>query len=110
IATEAKGEVSQRLPQDDEAISVFLPTTPNPTSGFLLFVPRHEILMLDMTVEDAAKLVISAGLITPEWPRPGAKTPARAPGAAAPVPVTGRLSDETSPGRVSAQERAPGSS
>lgn len=70
IATEAKGEVSHRLPEDDDTISVFLPTTPNPTSGFLLFVPRKDVKVLDMTVEDAAKLVISAGLITPEWPRP----------------------------------------
>ncbi|MEO0320506.1 MAG: hypothetical protein AAF199_06405, partial [Pseudomonadota bacterium] len=38
----------------------------NPTSGFLLFVPRRDILVLDMSVEDAAKLVISAGLITPD--------------------------------------------
>lgn len=69
IATEAKGEVSHRLPEEDDTISVFLPTTPNPTSGFLLFVPRKDVIVLDMTVEDAAKLVISAGLITPEWPR-----------------------------------------
>ncbi|GAB5377051.1 MAG: DUF502 domain-containing protein [Acuticoccus sp.] len=69
IATEAKGEVSHRLPEEDDTISVFLPTTPNPTSGFLLFVPRKDVMMLEMSVEDAAKLVISAGLITPEWPR-----------------------------------------
>ncbi|SRR5690606_5777429 len=49
-----------------EMLTVFLPTTPNPTSGFLLFVPRKELIVLDMTVEDAAKLVISAGLVTPE--------------------------------------------
>ena len=67
IATDTKGEVAYRLPEDDDVISVFLPTTPNPTSGFLLFVPRREVIILDMTVEDAAKLVISAGLITPEY-------------------------------------------
>lgn len=77
IATDAKGEVSHRLPDDDEAISVFLPTTPNPTSGFLLFVPRRDVMVLDMSVEDAAKLVISAGLITPEWP-PRKRLPGRA--------------------------------
>lgn len=69
IATEAKGEVSHRLPEEDDTISVFLPTTPNPTSGFLLFVPRKDVMVLEMSVEDAAKLVISAGLITPDWPR-----------------------------------------
>ncbi|MEM9970279.1 MAG: hypothetical protein AAF762_04165, partial [Pseudomonadota bacterium] len=41
------------------------PTTPNPTSGFLLFVPTRDVIPLDMSVEDAAKLVISAGLVYP---------------------------------------------
>ena len=45
--------------------SVFVPTTPNPTSGFLLFFPTADIVELEMTVEDAAKLVISAGLVYP---------------------------------------------
>lgn len=68
IATEAKGEISEQLRDtDDDMVSVFLPTTPNPTSGFLLFVPRRAIRTLDMTVEEAAKLVISAGLVTPEY-------------------------------------------
>jgi uncharacterized membrane protein len=49
-------------------VSVFLPTTPNPTSGFLLFVPREDIIELNMGVEDAAKLVISAGLVSPDFP------------------------------------------
>ncbi len=40
--------------------------TPNPTSGFLLFVPRKDVIMLDMSIEDGAKLIISAGLVTPE--------------------------------------------
>jgi uncharacterized membrane protein len=47
-------------------LSVFLPTTPNPTSGFLLFVPRKDVQILDMSVEEAAKLVISAGLVSPD--------------------------------------------
>jgi uncharacterized membrane protein len=68
IATEAKGEVRQQLEDvEDDIVSVFLPTTPNPTSGFLLFVPRSAIRVLDMTVEEAAKLVISAGLVSPEY-------------------------------------------
>jgi len=65
VSTRAKGEVAQRIPVDDQMLSVFLPTTPNPTSGFLLFVPREDVIMLDMSVEDAAKLVISAGLVYP---------------------------------------------
>lgn len=63
VSTEAKGEISQRA--NTPMVSVFLPTTPNPTSGFLLFVPREDLIYLDMTVEDAAKLVISAGLVYP---------------------------------------------
>jgi uncharacterized membrane protein len=65
ISTNAKGEIDRRIPVDEELVSVFLPTTPNPTSGFLLFVPRHSVIELEMTVEDAAKLVISAGLVYP---------------------------------------------
>ncbi|MDA5094813.1 DUF502 domain-containing protein [Aliiroseovarius sp. KMU-50] len=65
ISTKAKGEVDARIPVDEDIISVFLPTTPNPTSGFLLFVPRHSVIELDMSVEDCAKLVISAGLVYP---------------------------------------------
>lgn len=64
ISTKAKGEIAAK--GDDEMVSVFLPTTPNPTSGFLLFVPKRDIQVLDMSVEDAAKLVISAGLVYPD--------------------------------------------
>ncbi len=68
IATETKGEVADQLTsRGHDTISVFLPTTPNPTSGFLLFVPREDIIMLDMGVEDGAKLVISAGLVAPKY-------------------------------------------
>lgn len=45
--------------------SAFMPTTPNPTSGFLFFLEKHEVTILDLTVEEGAKLVISAGLVTP---------------------------------------------
>ena len=64
ISTDAKGEVLGKL-DHEHVLSVFLPTTPNPTSGFLLFVPREDVVMLDMSVEDAAKLIISAGLVVP---------------------------------------------
>lgn len=67
IATRTRGEVNDRLVAGGaETVSVFLPTTPNPTSGFLLFVPREDVVILDMSVEDAAKLVISAGLVAPD--------------------------------------------
>jgi uncharacterized membrane protein len=70
ISTTAKGEVAKGIPVEDQKISVFLPTTPNPTSGFLLFVPKADIIELDMSVEDAAKLVISAGLVYPNDKNP----------------------------------------
>ena len=68
VATDTLGEVQARLdePVGEQTVSVFLPTTPNPTSGFLLFVPKRDMIVLDMTVEEAAKLVISAGLVAPE--------------------------------------------
>jgi len=65
ISTSAKGEVASKAHPSGEMVSVFLPTTPNPTSGFLLFFPKNDIIELDMSVEDAAKLVISAGLVYP---------------------------------------------
>lgn len=66
ISTEAKGELAQRALSDrGPLMSVFLPTTPNPTSGFLLYVPKEDVIILDMGVEDAAKLIISAGLVYP---------------------------------------------
>lgn len=65
ISTDAKGEVAAKAHPEGPMVSVFLPTTPNPTSGFLLFLPKDDVILLDMTVEDAAKLVISAGLVYP---------------------------------------------
>ena len=66
ISTSAKGEIDQKIVHESDKTAVFLPTTPNPTSGFLLFVPTSDVIELDMTVEDAAKLVISAGLVYPD--------------------------------------------
>lgn len=65
IAGPARGEVAAVGPDGDAMLAIFLPTTPNPTSGFLLYVPERDVIILDMTVEDAAKLVISAGLVYP---------------------------------------------
>lgn len=65
VSTGTKGEIAARAHDGQPMLSIFLPTTPNPTSGFLLFVPREDVIELDMSVEDAAKLVISAGLVYP---------------------------------------------
>lgn len=68
VAGPAKGELLGHV--SDDLIAVFVPTTPNPTSGFLIYVPESEVKILDMSVEDAAKLVISAGLVYPTMPEP----------------------------------------
>jgi uncharacterized membrane protein len=65
ISTTAKGEIADRNSSNGPMVSVVVPTTPNPTSGFLLFFPKKDIIELDMSIEDAAKLVISAGLVYP---------------------------------------------
>lgn len=80
VSARAKGEIASRAAPEDPLISVFLPTTPNPTSGFLLYVPESQITYLDMSVEDAAKLIISAGLVYPSEKKadPTLKTPKKA--------------------------------
>jgi uncharacterized membrane protein len=66
ISTQTRGEIGDQLVGNGEMVSIFLPSTPNPTTGFLLFVPREDVIILDMPIEDAAKLIISAGLVYPE--------------------------------------------
>jgi len=58
-----KGEVNRRINID--MVNVFVPTTPNPTSGFLLFCPRKDVVFMKMSVEEAVKLVVSGGIVTP---------------------------------------------
>lgn len=61
----AIGFVTSQM-EDGRMLSIFLPTTPNPTSGYLLFLPREEAIPLQMTIEEALKLVISGGAVAPE--------------------------------------------
>ena len=63
ITSNTEGEVQRVTPND--MVNLFLPTTPNPTSGFLLFVPREDCIVLNMTVEEGVKLVISGGIVSP---------------------------------------------
>jgi uncharacterized membrane protein len=63
-----EGEVQELT--EDVVVNVFLPTTPNPTSGFLLFVPRRDIFVLSMSVDEGIKMVISGGIVTPPDRRP----------------------------------------
>lgn len=58
-----KGEVQSMT--NTEVVNVFLPTTPNPTSGFLLFVPKEDLIYMKMGVEEAIKMIVSGGIVTP---------------------------------------------
>lgn len=64
VTAPIKGEVKAKL--GDDMMGVFVPTTPNPTSGFYMFVPKAEVIDLDMTVEDGAKMIVSVGMVVPE--------------------------------------------
>lgn len=68
ITGTTEGEIQELT--EDEVVNVFLPTTPNPTSGFLLFVPKSEIIPLHMSVEEGIKMVVSGGIVTPPDRRP----------------------------------------
>lgn len=68
IAPQTKGELLVKLSAlwpDDAVVAVYLPTTPNPTTGYIMWCKRSEVIELDMGIEDAAKLIISAGLVYP---------------------------------------------
>jgi uncharacterized membrane protein len=66
VAGEAGGEVAEKVGDGEAMIAAFLPCAPNPTTGYLIYVPRREVVMLDMKIDEAAKLVVSAGLLAPE--------------------------------------------
>ncbi|MGN6465749.1 MAG: DUF502 domain-containing protein [Rhizobiaceae bacterium] len=68
VAGEKETEINARLDKEgDPLLAVFMPCTPNPTTGFLMYVPKSEVIVLDMTIEDGAKLIVSAGLVAPEY-------------------------------------------
>ncbi|MBB4192586.1 putative membrane protein [Rhizobium aethiopicum] len=74
VATDAKGEIASKFnAMGQDMVAVFLPPTPVPTAGFLVFVPREKIVVLDMSPEDAAKFLISGGLVAPGTPPPEPK-------------------------------------
>lgn len=71
VVGDAKGEITEKLNDQGEGLTaLFVPTVPNPTSGFLLFIPREDIRTLSMSVEEAAKVVFSLGLVVPEYTNP----------------------------------------
>ncbi len=63
VTGSSKGEIQQKT--HAETLNVFVPTTPNPTSGMLILAPRHEVIELDMTVEEGMKVIVSGGLFSP---------------------------------------------
>jgi len=63
VTSHAHGEIQERTGKS--LVSVFVPTTPNPTSGFLLFVPEEQLIPLSMSVDDAFKMIVSGGVLTP---------------------------------------------
>jgi uncharacterized membrane protein len=80
VTGQTRGEAQTVTPE--KVVNVFVPTTPNPTSGYLLMVPDNRLISLQMTVEEALKMVISGGMVTPPTP-PGVKPPALPAGAPA---------------------------
>ncbi|MAI89379.1 DUF502 domain-containing protein [Ponticaulis sp.] len=64
LTSSAKDEIAEKLGAD--YLGVFVPTTPNPTSGFLMYVPVEKVKHLDMSIEDGAKLIVSAGVVLPK--------------------------------------------
>lgn len=64
VAGVTEGEVQSLT--DEQVLNVYIPTTPNPTSGYLLFVPKTQVIPLTMSVEDGMKMVISGGLVSPQ--------------------------------------------
>ncbi|MCJ7556268.1 MAG: DUF502 domain-containing protein [Gammaproteobacteria bacterium] len=66
--SEYLGEVQAKTGKD--VVCVFVPTTPNPTSGFIIMVPRDEVIELDMEVDQALKMIISLGVVVPRWKHP----------------------------------------
>ncbi|MDP6482512.1 MAG: DUF502 domain-containing protein [Nitrospinota bacterium] len=87
VTSEAKGEVQAATRRD--ILNIFVPTTPNPTSGFLIFLPRDEVIPLDMSIEEGIKYVVSGGFVVPAY--------AGKPGAAEPVISNGGTSEPVLP-------------
>src|SRR5947208_11369409 len=65
ISQSPSTEISNRIPGEEEHISVFLPCSPNPTTGFFFYVPKSKIIEVEMSAEDAATLIMSAGVVQP---------------------------------------------
>ena len=87
VSSHAQGEVGARLGKSK--IGVFVPTSPNPTSGFLIYIEESETISLDMSVEEGAKMILTAGLVVPDF-----KTAEDAPSIAEPQVGTQQLAEQ----------------
>jgi uncharacterized membrane protein len=85
LAGDPPQEVDEKIGGGNPLITVFMPNGPNPTTGFIVFVPASEVIPLDLAVEDAAKLIVSAGLVGPDQQQEQLRKLAKAK-AAKPVP------------------------
>src|SRR5204862_2658208 len=65
LSTPPGADIAVSLPGEQEYVSVFMPCTPNPTTGFFFYVPRRDVIELEIPVESAAKLIMTAGMIQP---------------------------------------------
>ncbi len=95
LTSQAKGEIQERT--NENLLNVFLPTTPNPTSGFLLMFSANEVTELDMSVAEGMKVIISGGALVPSWsPELGrmVDTPISIPTGPAPHPAPGSPGEE----------------
>jgi uncharacterized membrane protein len=71
------GEIQTRT--GEQVVCVFVPTTPNPTSGVMILVPKKDVIILDMEIEEAVKMVVSLGVVVPKWPRNGVEAKTQPP-------------------------------
>lgn len=63
VSADLQGEIETKF--SEPMVNVFIPTTPNPTSGFLIFVPKKDVIEMEMSVEEAIKFIVSGGLVEP---------------------------------------------
>lgn len=66
VSGDPPGEVADKLGNGDALMTVFMPNAPNPTTGFVIFMPAKDVILLDMAMEDGAKMIVSAGLVAPQ--------------------------------------------
>jgi uncharacterized membrane protein len=66
VSGDPPAEINSKLGNGEALMTVFMPNAPNPTTGFVVFIPAKDVTVLDMSIEDGAKMVVSAGLVAPQ--------------------------------------------